>query len=166
MQEIAEEDDLLRAGSCDRAIQALHVLGGGSGGQRNAGATEARRLAEMEVGDEERQARRPEHRALRQQHQLLARHLAIDHEKSAPWIGSPSSGGAAVSNSSCMRRTRSASFSLVSFSRKRPTMIGNAKGDGLCVCRSSIGVEAIRRRASASRENSSCLSRTSRSACP
>src|SRR5450432_1695745 len=177
MQEIPEEDDPRGARLVERAAETLDVLRSGARRKRNPRAAKARGLSQMEVRHEERFLRGPEHGPLGEEDQLLARDGAFDHGRSS-WAppglkiaGAGSDSGAkslpvALSYSSCMRRTRSASFSLVSFSRKRDTMIGNAKGEGLWVWRTSTGVAAMRRSPSVSRENSSWRSSTSRSACP
>src|SRR5207302_8190196 len=136
VEEIAEEHHFACLGLLDRLVEAREVIARGARRQRNAECPEARRLAEMEVGDQERLPRGPVGGALGEEDEVLAGDGAVDHSKRLDWApacaGVTSDSGTALdpnvalSNSSCMRRTRSASFSLVSFSRKRPTMIGNA----------------------------------------
>jgi len=71
VEEVTEEDDFLRARPDDRAVHARDVVLRRAAGQRNAGVAEARRLAEVEIGDEQRAPRRPERRTLGKEHEIL-----------------------------------------------------------------------------------------------
>src|SRR5688500_8640465 len=83
VQAVAEEYHMLRAAAGEGAIEPFDVLRGRPGRKGNAGAAEARRLAEMEVGDEERVLRRPVDRLLCEKEQPLPRDLAPGHARLA-----------------------------------------------------------------------------------
>src|SRR5690348_7304070 len=77
VQEVAEKDHLARARAVDGAPEPLDVLARRALRKRNACAPEARRLAEVEVGDEERAFRGPVHRLLGEEHEPFARDDAL-----------------------------------------------------------------------------------------
>src|SRR5258708_17955016 len=166
VQEIAEEDDVRGTRLVDRAPEPFHVLGGRARRQRYSGAAKARDLSQVEVSHEQRLLCGPIRDFFGKEHELLARDRALGHKRSNWAASCDGVTSLALSYSSCMRFTRSASFSLLSFSRQRDTMIGNAKGEGLWGWRTSTDVTAMRRNPSESRENSSWRSSTSRSAWP
>src|SRR4029079_11979575 len=90
VQEVAEENDVLRLRAIERAPEALHVLARGPRRKRNARAPEARRLAEMEIGHEKRALRGPVRGALGKEDEAFAGDLAGGHSR-GNWV--PACGG-------------------------------------------------------------------------
>src|SRR5687768_5193381 len=91
VQEVAEEDHAPRAGARERTLEPVDVLARRSRRHRDAELAEARRLAEMEVGDEERFPARPVRGFLGEEDQLFAGYFALNH-RAGP-IGCPTPRG-------------------------------------------------------------------------
>ena len=118
VQEVAEEHDVRDVVNGHQGVQRCQVLAGGPARHRHALRAERGRLAEVDIGHHQHPAGRPVQRLLGQQQHAFAgdEDFARAH------------GCAAFSSSRTMRATRSDSFSVVTFSRKRSTIRAKPNG--------------------------------------
>src|SRR5581483_7815226 len=72
MQEIAQDEELLRTRAREQRAQALQVMGGRTARHRHTRGTKGGALSEMNIGDEKRALARPVQRALDEQLHPLA----------------------------------------------------------------------------------------------
>lgn len=78
VHEIAQHDDAASVGAIERRLEPPEIAAEGAVGQGDAVRPEGLGLAPVQIGDEQRRARRPEDGALGEQRERFARHVHGD----------------------------------------------------------------------------------------
>src|SRR5450830_42463 len=169
VKKITEQNNVCNIVSTDQCVQHGQIMGSCAMRHRHATGPERRRFAKMDVCHDQDLSLLPQQCALRQQDEDdttdrdFLQAIALPFDVGICLVLTHFE--AAFSSSFSMRSTRSLSFSVDSFSRKRSTISGNPKG----VARVTLHTcnERCRNSANVSRKrcNSSSCSSTSVCAC-